>query len=116
MNPPKVTDEDYINFIIATAREVTDRQINVNRSGLQAVADAGLTGGDRTIVWLKGFGQIKVFRVRATDGASEYWATSLEQVTEVGWEIAAKSAWQIEMYHRALKQECLKKEISSGAI
>ncbi len=23
MNPPKVTDEDYINFIIATPREVT---------------------------------------------------------------------------------------------
>ncbi len=107
MNPPKVTDEDYINFIIATAREVTDRQINVNRSGLQAVADAGLTGGDRTIVWLKGFGQIKVFRVRATDGASEYWATSLEQVTEAEGEIAAKSARRTEMYHRALKQQCL---------
>ena len=23
MNPPKVTDEDYINFIIATPRDVT---------------------------------------------------------------------------------------------
>ena len=24
MNPPKVTDEDYINFIIATPRDVTE--------------------------------------------------------------------------------------------
>jgi len=31
-----------------------------------------LTGGDGTLCWLKGFGEIKVFRVRATDGTSEY--------------------------------------------
>ncbi len=51
MNPPKVTDTDYINFIIATPRDVT--------------------------------------------------------ATEAGCERQAKSAWRIEMYHRALKQQCL---------
>ena len=85
----------------------SNRQINANRSGLQAVADAGLTGGDGTIVWLKGFGEIKIFRVRATDGASEYWATSLERMTEPEREARAKAAWRIEMYHRGLKQQCL---------
>ncbi len=84
-----------------------NRQINLNRSGLQSVADAGLCGGDGTLLWLKGFGEIKVFRVRATDGTSEYWATSLREMTEPEREIQAKAAWRIEMYHRALKQQCL---------
>ncbi len=84
-----------------------NRQINVSRSGLQAVADAGLCGGDGTIVWRTGFGQIKVFRVRATDGTSEYWATSLDPMSEAEREGFAKSAWRIEMYHRGLKQQCL---------
>jgi hypothetical protein len=85
----------------------SNRQINFNRSGLQAVSEAGLCGGDGTVVWLKGFGEIKVFRVRATDGAAEYWATSLHRMTEAERERQAKSAWRIEMYHRALKQQCL---------
>jgi len=85
----------------------SNRQIRVSGGSLQAVSEAGLCGGDGTIVWLKGFGQIKVFRVRATDGTSEYWATSLEEMTEAERETQAKSAWRIEMYHRALKQQCL---------
>jgi putative transposase len=84
-----------------------NRQIRVNRSGLQAVSEAGLCGGDGTICWLKGVGEIKVFCVRATDGAAEYWATSLEAMTESERKTQAKSAWRIEMYHRALKQQCL---------
>jgi hypothetical protein len=40
-------------------------------------------------------------------GASEYWATSLLKMTEAERETEAKSAWRIEMYHRALKQQCL---------
>ncbi len=85
----------------------SNRQIRVGGGSLQAVSEAGLCGGDGTIVWLKGFGQIKVFRVRATDGTSEYWATSLEEMTETEREKQATSAWRIEMYHRALKQQCL---------
>ncbi len=85
----------------------SNRQINVKRSGLQAVAEAGLCGGDETLVWRTGFGQLKVFRVRATDGTSEYWATCLEEMTEAEREKQAKSVWRIEMYHCALKQQCL---------
>jgi len=84
-----------------------NRQIRVGGGGLQAVPEAGLCGGDGTICWLKGFGEIKVFRVRVTDDASEYWATSLPTMTEAERETQAKSAWRIEMYHRALKQQCL---------
>jgi len=85
----------------------SNRQIRVSGGSLQAVSGVGLTGGDGTICWLKGFGEIKVFRVRATDDASEYWATSLRAMTETERETQAKAAWRIEMYHRALKQQCL---------
>ena len=84
-----------------------NRQIRVGGSTLQAVSETGLCGGDGTICWLKGFGEIKVFRVRATDSTSEYWATSLREMTGQERETEAKSAWRIEMYHRALKQQCL---------
>lgn len=83
-----------------------NRQIRVDGGKLQAVAEVGLCGGG-TVVWLKGFGEIKVFRIFATNGAAEYWATSLQELTEVERETHAKAAWRIEMYHRALKQQCL---------
>ncbi len=85
----------------------SNRQIRVSGGSLQAASEAGLCGGDGTICWLKGFGEIKVFRVRVTDDASEYWATSLRAMTEPEREARAKAAWRIEMYHRALKQQCL---------
>lgn len=84
-----------------------NRQIRVAGGQRQAVAEAGLCGGDGTVSWLKGFGEIKVFGVRATDGTSEYWATSRKQMTEKERESEATRAWRIEMYHRALKQQCL---------
>ncbi len=75
-----------------STRLKSNRHINVNRSGLQAVAQAGLCGGDGTVVWLKGFGQIKVFRVRATDDAAEYRAASLDRMSEAERMDFAKSA------------------------
>jgi hypothetical protein len=92
------------NFL---TRLKSNRQIRGKQGSLQAVTEAGLCGGDGTLLWLKGFGEIKVFRVRVTDDASEYWATSLLQMTETEREKQAKCAWRIEMYHRALKQQCL---------
>jgi hypothetical protein len=83
-----------------------NRQIRVSGGALEAVSEAGLASGG-TVVWLKGFGSVKVFRVRTTDGASEYWATSLEEMSKPERQEFAKSAWRIEMYHRGLKQQCL---------
>lgn len=85
----------------------SNRQIRVGTGKLEAVSEAGLCGGNGTICWLKGFGEIKVFRVRATDGTSEYWATSLSRMSEPEREEFALAAWRIEMYHRGLKQQCL---------
>lgn len=85
----------------------SNRQLRVGNGKLQAVSAAGLCGGNGTLCWLKGFGEIKVFRVRATDGTSEYWATSLVKMSEAEREKYALAAWRIEIYHRGLKQQCL---------
>ncbi len=84
----------------------SNRQINVNRTGLQAVSAAALEASGQ-IVWLKGFGEIKLFRVSATDGAAEHWATSFRQMSEKSRQDFGRAAWRIEMYHRGLKQQCL---------
>jgi len=85
----------------------SNRQVRVNQGSLQAVSEAGLCGGDGTVCWLKGFGEIKVFRVRATDSTAEYWATNLNRMSEIERESFALAAWRIEMFHRGLKQQCL---------
>lgn len=85
----------------------SNRRVRVCGGKLQAVSEAGLTGGDGTICWLKDFGEVKIFCVRATDGTAEYWATDARQMTEDKRETAALWSWRIEMYHRALKQQCL---------
>ena len=84
-----------------------NRQIRSTGGKLQSVSEVGLAGGDGTLCWLKDFGELKVFQVRATDGTSEYWATGLNEMAETERETQAKSAWRIEMYHRALKEQCL---------
>ncbi len=85
----------------------SNRQIRVADGKLEAVSVAGLCGGDGTLCWLKGFGEIKVLRVRATDGTSEYWATNRVQLSEAERQKFALAAWRIEMSHRGLKQQCL---------
>ncbi len=57
-------------------------------------------------VHLEGYGLIRVFRVVATDGETEYWATNDLAMGEWQRLKYAEFAWGIEVYHRALKQEC----------
>jgi putative transposase len=55
-------------------------------------------------VHLKGYGWIKVFRTVAKNGDAEYWATSRLDMTIEQAARFALDAWQIEVYHRGLKQ------------
>ncbi len=55
---------------------------------------------------LEGYELIQVFRVVATDGDTEYWATDDLEMLELERLKFAEMAWGIEVYHRALKQEC----------
>lgn len=61
-------------------------------------------GAAGTVVWLPGFGEIKVFRVVATNGDTEYWATNDLAMDELGRRQRAELSGGIEEYHRGLKQ------------
>jgi transposase-like protein len=56
------------------------------------------------IVHLKDYGMIKVFKIVATDGDIEYWATNDLQMGELTRVKYAGEAWTIEQFHRGIKQ------------
>src|SRR5262249_15109764 len=83
----------------------SNRLVSLNYSGnrpiaAQPIAECG------TIVHLKGYGLIKVFKVVTPDGDSEYWATNDLNMSEGTRLKYSEWAWQIEHYHRGLKQFC----------
>lgn len=82
-----------------------NRHVNPDRSGnrpLQEV-DIASTG---TIVHLKGYGLVKVFKIVAPDGDIDYWATNDLKMGELQRLQFAEFGWAIEEYHRGLKQCC----------
>jgi hypothetical protein len=82
-----------------------NRRVNPDRTGLVAVAAAAIAAGG-TVVWLEGYGQVKVFKVVSRDGDIEYWATNDLAMDELGRLRLSERCWSIEEYHRALKQCC----------
>lgn len=58
------------------------------------------------IVHLKGYGFIKVFKIAAPNGGVEYWATSDLQMNVEQLAERVLQSWQIEEYHRGIKQFC----------
>lgn len=81
----------------------SNRQVSVDRSGNRAIRDL-LIPINGLIVHLKGYGWIKVFRTVGTNGDAEYWATSKLDLSIQQAAAYALDAWQIEVYHRSLKQ------------
>ncbi len=59
-----------------------------------------------TVVHLKGYGLVKVFKIVTPDGDIDYWATSDLNLGELQRLQFAEFAWAIEEYHRGLKQCC----------
>lgn len=57
-----------------------------------------------TVVWLPGFGEVKVFRVVAPNGDTTHWATNDLGMDETTRLVFAELSWSIEEYHRGLKQ------------
>ena len=80
-----------------------NRRVNHNRTGLQALSKVAVQATG-TIVHLEGYGLIKVFRIDAKDGSTEYWATDDLQMDELERLKWADASWRIEEYHRGLKQ------------
>ena len=92
----------------------SNRQVNLNRPGNQPVSQLPI-GNKGTIVHLKGYGLIKVFKSRLVEdsrkaeivsknGNIEYWATSDLSMNELFRLKYAELSWAIEEYHRGIKQ------------
>jgi hypothetical protein len=81
----------------------SNRQVSVDRTGNRPISEILIPVQGR-LVHLKGYGWIKVFRTVGTNGDAEYWATSRLDMTIEQAAFYALDAWQIEVYHRGLKQ------------
>jgi putative transposase len=84
----------------------SNRKVNPERAGLQAISTVEIDERGR-VVWLEGYGLIRVFKIVATDGNIEWWATNHLEMTDLERVKWAGFSWTIENYHRGLKQFCL---------
>lgn len=80
-----------------------NRLVSVDRSGNRPISEVFIPSNG-AIVHLKGYGWIKVFKTVGTDGDVEYWATSCLEMSLEQCAFYALDAWQVEVYHRGLKQ------------
>jgi hypothetical protein len=81
----------------------SNREVSVDRTGNRAIREIFIPTQGR-LAHLKGYGWIKVFRTVGTNGDAEYWATSNLEMTLEQAAFYALDAWQVEVYHRGLKQ------------
>jgi len=84
----------------------SNRKVNPDRTGLRAVSSVEIDERGR-VVWLEGYGLIRVFKIVATDGTIEWWATNQLEMTDLERVKWAGFSWTIENYHRGIKQFCL---------
>jgi len=83
-----------------------NRKVNPDREGLRPLSTVEI-GEQGRVVWLEGYGLVRVFKIVATDGDVELWVTNhleMADLERVKW---ASFAWTIENYHRGIKQFCL---------
>jgi putative transposase len=82
-----------------------NRTVRVDFGPAQAVNTAEISAAGR-VVHLPGYGSIRVFRVVATNGDTEHWATNdlgMDELTRLKYR---DFSWRIEEYHRGIKQFC----------
>jgi len=82
-----------------------NRHVNLDNTGNRPVHEVAIAATG-TVVHLKGYGFVKVFKIVTPDGDIDYWATNdlkLDQLQRLQF---AEFAWAIEEYHRGLKQCC----------
>jgi len=82
-----------------------NRLVNPDRTGDVPVEAVEIPPEGR-VVHLKNYGMVQVFRIVATDGDVEYWATDDLEMEESTRRELAQQAWGIETYHRGIKQCC----------
>ncbi len=57
-------------------------------------------------VHLRGYGFITVFRLVARNGNTRYYGTNIENITKKEMISFVRKRWEIEVFHRELKQTC----------
>ena len=57
-------------------------------------------------IHLRGYGFITVFRFVANNGRTDYFGTNIENITREKITSLIRSRWEIEVFHRELKQTC----------
>ena len=82
-----------------------NRQVDLDRSGNRRIDETPI-GRTGQVVHLKGYGMIKVFKMAASNGGIDYWATNDLEMDMWGFAEVASQHWKIEDYHRAIKQYC----------
>ncbi len=82
-----------------------NRHVDPDRTGNRPLAEVSIAPHG-SIVHLKGYGLIKVFRIVTPDGDTEHWATNHLEMSCAEQETWAGQVWTIEDYHRGLKQFC----------
>lgn len=82
-----------------------NRLVNPNQTGNRPICDIEIASSG-TMVHLKGYGFIQVFKIVAPDGDIDYWATNALQMSPLKRQQWAEFEWSIEEYHRGLKQCC----------
>jgi hypothetical protein len=83
----------------------SNRKVRVDFGSPQAVSTVDIPERGR-VVHLPGYGSIRIFRVVATNGDTDYWASSDVQMDALTRQQYADFAWRIEEYHRGIKQFC----------
>jgi putative transposase len=81
----------------------SNREVSLDRSGNRPIREIFIPV-QGCLVPLKAYGWIKVFRTVGTNGDAEYWATSKLEMSIEQAAFYALDAWQVEVYHRGLKQ------------
>lgn len=82
-----------------------NRLVDLDRGGYRAVGEQPIAAAG-TVVHLRGFGPIRVFKAASRDGDVEYGATNDLAMDELRRLELAERCWSVEEYHRALKQCC----------
>lgn len=82
-----------------------NRLVNPDHSTNRPIREVTIAASG-TVVHLKGYGFIQVFKIVAPDGDIDYWATNDLQMIPLKRQQWAEFEWSIEEYHRGLKQCC----------
>jgi DDE superfamily endonuclease len=83
----------------------SNRNVRVDYGPAQAISTVAIPEQGR-VVHLPGYGSIRVFRVVATNGDTDYWATGDVPMSALQRLQYGEFSWRIEEYHRGIKQFC----------